>query len=93
MHLMRRMIGSKIPVGKDEHLLLKRILLYAIVVVKSRLSAPADVEGGVNILSAPLKDLAKLLPVVNLFKLQFFDGRACYNQPVKLLNPTSLKVL
>ena len=66
-----------------EQLFRQRPLGNAVVIVKPRLSAPADVEGGVNVGLAPLHDLAQLGPVVHLFKGQILHRRAGDDQSVK----------
>ena len=58
------------PMGEyAEELLLQLVLGNAVVIVKARLGAPADVEGGMDIGLAPLHDPAQLRPVVHRFKL------------------------
>ena len=51
------------------------VLVDAEMVVKPRLCAPADMQGGVDIALAPLHDLTKLLPIIDIFISEFFHGR------------------
>ena len=60
-------------------------LLHTIMVVQPRLGSPADVEGGVDMGTGPVHDLAKLPPVVHLLKLQVFHRSAGDNHAVELL--------
>ena len=53
-----------------KELLWQGVLSDAVVVVKSCLGPPADMEGGVHMGLAPLHDFAQLRPVVHLFKGQ-----------------------
>ena len=55
----------------------------AVVVVQPRLSAPADVKGGVDVRLGPLHDLAQLRPVVHLLKGKVLHRRAGDDQAVK----------
>ena len=55
------------------------------MIVKSRLSAPADMEGGENICQRPVHYLAKLFPVVNILKLHLLNRCASDDKTVKAL--------
>ena len=59
-----------------EQLFREGFFLNAVVVVKSRLRAPADVEGGMDVGFAPLHDLAQFRPVVHIFKGHLLHRRA-----------------
>ena len=66
-----------------EELFRQGILFDTVVIVKSRLGAPADMEGRMNIGLAPLHDLAKLIPVVHILKFQLFHRCAGNDHAVK----------
>ena len=66
-----------------EQLFRKRVFFYSKMVVKPCLSAPADMEGTVNMGLAPLHYFAELVPVLNLFKSQLFNRRTRYYHTVK----------
>ena len=69
--------------GEDaEHFFGQGVLLDAVVVKKPRLGAPADVQGGVDVLLAPLHDLAQLVPVFHVAEVQVFDRCAGDNHAV-----------
>ena len=51
-------------------------LKFEEVVVKPRLRAPADVEGGVDVRLRPFHDLAQFVPVLHFLKLEVFHRRA-----------------
>ena len=66
-----RQLGLVYPMFEDtKHLLLQRILRYAIVVIQSRLCSPADVERGGHVMACPLEDLLHLIPVAHLLEVQ-----------------------
>ena len=67
-----------------EQLFIQRIFFDAVMIVKSRLSAPANVESAGNVGLAPLHYLAQLFPVFNLLELHLLNGRARDDQSVKL---------
>ena len=58
-----------------EHLLVEKLLADAIVIIKSRLCAPADMKGGVDVRLTEVHDLAQLLPVIHLFKVDLLHRR------------------
>ena len=68
-----------------EHLLRKQYLAYPVVMIQRRLRAPTDVQRAVNMRAAPVHDLAKLLPVLHLFKFHLFHRRAGDNHTVVIL--------
>lgn len=51
-----------------ENLFVKLMLIYAVVVIKPRLCAPADMQGAVNVSLAPLHYLDELLPILDLLE-------------------------
>ena len=61
----------------------QRMLLNAIVVVKSRLGSPADVEGGMDMGFAPLHNPAQLRPVVHFLKGHLLHRRTSDHHAVK----------
>ena len=69
--LIVRMMGID-----PEELLRQQLFLDAVVIVQSRLSTPADMEGGMDVGLAPLHNLGQLLPVVHLLKGQILHRRA-----------------
>ena len=69
----------------------KGALIDAVVAVKPRLGAPADVEGGVDVGAGPVHNLAQLVPIVHLLKLQVLHRRAGDNHAVELLVPHLVK--
>ena len=68
-----------------EKLLGKRPLGNAIMIVKPRLRAPADVKRRVDVCLRPLHDPAQLRPVVDLFKRKVLHRRAGDDEAVKIL--------
>jgi hypothetical protein len=66
------------------NLLLQRILLDTVVVVKSCVCAPANVQRGVYVGLRPFHDLAKLVPIVYFFKGKILHGCAGDDHAVKL---------
>ena len=81
-------------VGEDaKHLFFQRIFWDSIVIVKPRLSAPANVEGRIHIRFAPLHNCAELLPIINLFKSEMFHWRAGDNHAVEFFLPHVAKGL
>ena len=58
------------------------VFLDAVVIIKSCLSTPANVESAVHVALAPLHDFAELVPVLNFFKFHHFHRCACDNQTV-----------
>ena len=69
--------GTDDLVGKHaEQFLGQSVFLNAVVVVQPCLSAPADVEGGVDVFLAPLHDLTQLVPVFHIAEVQVFDRGA-----------------
>ena len=84
--------GLEDPVVKDaEELGGQGVLLYAVVIVEAGLGAPADVEGGVDMGFGPGHDLAELLPVVHLGKVQILHRGAGDNHAVEVLAPDLVK--
>ena len=74
------------PVGEDaEKFLVQRVLFHAEVVVKPRLRAPADVEGGVDVRLRPFHDLAKFVPVLHFLKFEVLHRRAGDDETVEAL--------
>ena len=74
-------------------LFLQRIFLNAVVIIQTRLRAPANVEGGIDVVLRPFHDLAQLLPVVDLLKGNLLHGSARDDQTVKGLVPDLVKGL
>ena len=68
-----------------EELLLQRVFFDAVVVVERGLRRPADVERAGDVGLAPGKDLAQLLPVFHLLKLELLHRRARDDQAVEVL--------
>ena len=68
-----------------EHFLIERVFFDSVVMVMSRLRAPADVKRTVDVLFAPVHDFAEFVPVFHLFKFHLFDGRTCNDHTVKFL--------
>lgn len=62
----------------------------AVVIIKPRLRAPADVERAVHVRPAPFHDAAQLRPVFDLLKRHLLHGCAGDDQPVE---PAILHVL
>ena len=60
------------------------ILFYPVMVAERRLSAPADMEGAVDMRLAPLHYPAQLAPILYIFKFHKFDRSSRYNKSVKL---------
>ena len=80
------MVVLPAPVGEDaEEFFVQGVLFHAEVVVKPRLRAPADVEGGVDVRLRPFHDLAKFVPVLHLLKLEVFHRRAGDDEAVEAL--------
>ena len=46
---------------------------------------PTDVECGMDVGARPFKNGFQFVPIVDLFKLQRFNGRSCDDETVKLL--------
>ena len=67
-----------------EELFIKRIFLYAVMVVKTCLSAPADVECARDVRLAPLHYLAKLIPIFYLLKFDLLNGSTRDYHSVKI---------
>ena len=65
-------------------LLLKRVLLYAVVVIQSRLRSPADMERGMHMRFCPLHYLTYFLPVVHVLELHLFHRRAGDDEAVEI---------
>jgi hypothetical protein len=65
-----------------EHLLGKCILGYTVMIIKTCLGAPTDMEGRINISFSPFEDFAKLTPIVNLFKFHKLNGSTGDNHTV-----------
>ena len=68
-----------------EHFLIQQHLTHAVVMVQSRLRTPADMQRAVDMRTAPVHDLAKLVPVFHLFKIHFFDRRTGNDHAVVIL--------
>jgi hypothetical protein len=60
----------------SKHLFIKRIFFNSVVIIKSCLRAPADVERARYVSFAPFHYLAKLIPIRYLLKFEMLDGRA-----------------
>jgi hypothetical protein len=60
----------------SEHFFIKRIFFDSVVIIKSCLRAPADVERARYVSFAPFHYLAKLIPIRYLLKFKMLDGRA-----------------
>ena len=56
-----------------------------VMIVKSGLSTPANMKGGVNIFFAPFHNHTKLVPIVNLFKFKMLNGCSRNNHSVILV--------
>ena len=70
--------------GEDSKELSGQLVLWnAVMVVKPRLGAPADMEGGVDVGFAPFHDPAQLGPVVHFFKGQLLHRGAGNDHSVK----------
>ena len=61
------------------------VLGDAVVVIQPSLGAPADVQHRVDVLLAPLHNLAHLVPVVHLLKGELLHRRAGDDKAVELL--------
>ena len=80
--------------GEDaKHLFFQWIFGDSIVIIKPRLSAPADMEGGIHICFAPLHNHAELLPIIHFFKGEMFYRRASDNHAVEFFLPHVVKGL
>lgn len=67
-----------------EELLGQLVLGNAVMEVKPRLGAPADVQSGVDMVLGPLHDLQQLIPVVHLVKVQILHRGAGDDHPVEV---------
>ena len=67
-----------------EELLVKLYFGYAVMIIESGLSAPADMENGVNMSFAPFHYFTKLIPILNLFEGQMLNRRSGDDHSVKV---------
>ena len=65
-----------------EKFFIERVFPYTVMVIKSRLRAPADVERAGDIRLAPFHYAAEFVPVFDLFKRHLLDGSARYDKTV-----------
>ena len=70
---------------KPEHFVGQFLFLQSVMMVKPRLSRPAEINGGGHVPVAPFHDFHHLFPVVNFFKLHIFHRSSCDNHTVKFL--------
>ena len=70
-----------------EKLLGKLSFLNAVIMVKSSLCAPADMQGGGHMLLRPVHNVTDFLPVIHFFKGNVLHRRPGNNQTVKLSVP------
>lgn len=68
-----------------EQFFCKRLLLYAVKMIQARKRSPANIHCGKYICLCVIHDLAKFVPIVDLFKWDLFDWRTCDNHSVKFL--------
>ena len=55
------------------------------MIVQPRKGAPANVHGAKSVAFRPLHNVTQFIPVVDLFKIQLFHRRSCYEDTVKVL--------
>ena len=79
------MLDAQMMLVDAEDLPSRRLLVDAVVVVKPRLCAPADVEGRIAVLLAPLHDVGDLVPISDLPERHLLDGRSRDEEAVVLL--------
>ena len=81
----KMLVGKQDLVLKDaEHLPRQRVFRNAEMVEQAGLRAPADVQGGGDVLLCPVHDLAQFPPVGDLLKLQLFHRRTGDDEAVEL---------
>ena len=68
----------------SENFFWKLFFLYSVVIVKSCLSRPANMERACNVSFAPLHYLAKLIPIFDLLERHLLNGRARYYHSVEV---------
>ena len=78
----RPLVVSLMGIDTKE-LLRQRLFVDTIVIIKTRLSTPTDMEGGMDIGLAPLHDLAKLLPIIHIFKGHLLHRRTGNNHAIE----------
>ena len=66
-------------------LCLSLMFLNSIMIIESRLHAPADMKRRGHMRLAPLHDLRQLVPVVDLLELHILHRRAGNNHTIKAL--------
>ena len=76
-----------------EKFFVERVFLYAVMVIKPRLCAPADMESACDVGLAPFHYAAEFVPIFNLFKRHLFNRRARYYQAVVLVVLNIFKML
>ena len=65
-----------------EHFLGQRVLFNSVVIKQACLSAPTDMQSGVNVGFGPLHNLTQFVPVVHIRKIQIFYWSAGDNHAV-----------
>ena len=65
----------------------QRLFIYSVVIVQPCKRPPANMYGTKGVALAPFHNVAKLGPVVDLLKLQLFNGSSRYKNSVKILFP------
>ena len=68
-----------------EHLLLERILRYAIMEIESCLRRPADVHCAPHVRTGPLENVLHLVPIGDVLEVKCLDGRTGDNHAVIFL--------
>ena len=66
-----------------EAFFLKAVFRHAVMIIKSGLRCPADMERGGHMRLGPFKNFSKLIPVIHFFKLQLLDRSSCNDHAVK----------
>ena len=68
-----------------KHLCIQRYFINPIMIVKSRLSSPAQMHCRCHMCVRPFHDFFQFLPVINLFKRHLFYRSTCDDKAIKSL--------
>ena len=68
-----------------EKLSIKPLLTYTEMMIKPRLSGPADMEDRVHMAFGPIHDAAQFFPVLNLFEIHILHRSSCDDHSIEIL--------
>ena len=75
-----------------KHLLIQRILRYAIVMIQARLCRPTDIERRSHVMACPIENLGHLFPIAHLLEIHMLHGGTGNDEAVILVMTHLLKV-